>query len=327
MNLQSPWHAGEKQLQAHVGVAERMEAFGPKVIRNYLPDQHRQFYQQLPFMLFGAVDADGNPWASILEGQPGFAHSPEPVLLQLDSLPRQDDPAQLQAGAAIGLLGIELHTRRRNRINGRVSEMTANGFTVVVEQAFGNCPQYIQLRQFESVPVAIPSAPVVQRLSTLDDRASAMIREADTFFVASYLDVEHQRSVDVSHRGGQSGFVQVDGNCLTIPDFAGNLHFNTLGNLLLNPRAGLLFIDFTTGDLLQVSGRTEIILEGPQVDAFQGAERLWKLQVEQVIRRPAALGLRWRFEDFSPNSRLTGTWEQAGARLQTGLICRGDSSL
>ncbi|MFW0753494.1 pyridoxamine 5'-phosphate oxidase family protein [Pseudomonas sp. H11T01] len=320
MNLQSPWHAGEKQLQAHVGVAERMEAFGPKVIRNQLPDQHRQFYQQLPFMLYGAVDADGNPWASILEGQPGFAHSPEPVLLQLDSLPKQDDPAQLQAGAAIGLLGIELHTRRRNRINGRVSAMADNGFTVTVEQSFGNCPQYIQLRQFESVPVADPSMRVVQRLNQLDDAASAMIRKADTLFVASYVDVENQRSVDVSHRGGQSGFVQVEGNCLTIPDFAGNLFFNTLGNLLLNPRAGLLFIDFDSGDLLQVSGRTEIILEGPQVDAFQGAERLWKLQVEQVVRRPAALGLRWRFEGFSPNSRMTGTWEQAAARLQAEAL-------
>ena len=316
MNLQSPWHAGEKQLQAHVGVAERMEAFGPKVIRNYLPDQHRQFYQQLPFILFGAVDADGNPWASILEGQPGFACSPEPALLQLDSLPGQNDPAQLHTGAAIGLLGIELHTRRRNRINGQVSDMADNGFTVAVQQAFGNCPKYIQLRQFESVPVADRSMRVVQRLSQLDDEASAMIRGADTFFVASYVDVESQRSVDVSHRGGQSGFVQVDGNCLTIPDFAGNLHFNTLGNLLLNPRAGLLFIDFTTGDLLQVSGRTEIILDGPQISAFQGAERLWKLYVEHMVRRPAALGLRWRFEGFSPNSRMTGTWEQATTRLQ-----------
>jgi hypothetical protein len=135
---------------------------------------------------------------------------------------------------------------------------------------------------------------VVQRLSELDDAASAMIRGADTFFVASYVDVENQRAVDVSHRGGQSGFVQIDGNCLTIPDFAGNLHFNTLGNLLLNPCAGLLFIDFTTGDLLQISGRTEIILDGPQVSAFQGAERLWKLYVEHMVRRPAALGLRWR---------------------------------
>ena len=316
MNPQSPWHAGEKQLQAHVGVAERMEAFGPKVIRNHLPDQHRQFYQQLPFMLYGAVDADGNPWASILEGPPGFAHSPDPALLQLDSLPKQDDPAQLQADAAIGLLGIELHTRRRNRINGRIRHMADNGFTVTVEQSFGNCPQYIQLRQFESVPVADLSMGVVQRSGQLDDAASAMIRGADTFFVASYVDVENQRSVDVSHRGGQSGFVQVEGNCLAIPDFAGNRHFNTLGNLLLNPRAGLLFIDFTSGDLLHISGRTEIILEGPQVNAFQGAERLWRLHVEQVVRRPAALGLRWRFEGYSPNSQKTGTWEQATARLQ-----------
>lgn len=320
MNLQSPWHAGEKQLQAHVGVAERMEAFGSKVIRNHLPEQHRTFFRQLPFMLYGAVDAHGYPWASILEGPPGFAHSPEPVLLQLDSLPGSDDPAQLQAGAAIGLLGIELHTRRRNRINGQVSAMTESGFTVAVEQSFGNCPQYIQLRQFESVPVADSSMRRVQRLNQLDDAATAMIRAADTFFVASYVDVESHRSVDVSHRGGQSGFVQVEGNCLTIPDFAGNLFFNTLGNLLLNPRAGLLFIDFTSGDLLQVSGRTEIILEGPQVNAFQGAERLWKLHVEQVVRRPAALGLRWRFEGFSPNSELTGSWEQAAARLQAEAL-------
>lgn len=316
----SPWHAGEKQLQAHAGVAERMEAHGRKVIRKQMPDQHRQFYRQLPFMVFGAVDADGNPWASILEGPPGFAHSPEPAQLQLDSLPTLDDPAQLHAGAAIGLLGIELHTRRRNRINGRVSAIGAQGLSVSVEQSFGNCPQYIQLRQFESVPLADPSTRIAQRLNSLDDAATAMIRDADTLFVASYVDVDNSRSVDVSHRGGQTGFVQVEGDCLTIPDFAGNLHFNTLGNLLLNPRAGLLFIDFTTGDLLQVSGRTEIILDGPQVEAFQGAERLWKLHVQQVVRRPAALALRWRFDGVSPSSLLTGTWEQAAARLQAAAL-------
>ncbi len=147
-----------------------------------------------------------------------------------------------------------------------------------------------------------------------------MIAEADTFFVASYVDVDGERSVDVSHRGGQAGFVQVEGNRLTIPDFAGNLHFNTLGNLLLNPRAGLLFIDFNTGDLLQLSGRTEIILDGPQVEAFQGAERLWTIDVEQVVRRPAALALRWRFDGVSPTSLLTGTWEQAKARLQAKAL-------
>ncbi|KJZ47753.1 MULTISPECIES: pyridoxamine 5'-phosphate oxidase family protein [Pseudomonas] len=316
----SPWHAGEKQLQAHVGVAERMEAFGRKVIRSEMPDQHRTFYQQLPFMLYAAVDADDHPWASILEGQPGFAHSPEPGLLQFRSLPAFDDPAQLSDGSAIGLLGIELHTRRRNRINGHVRAMTAGGFAVTVDQSFGNCPQYIQLRQFRSVPLADPSTRVSQHFNELDDAAKAMIAESDTFFVASYVDVDGKRSVDVSHRGGQAGFVQVEGNRLTIPDFAGNLHFNTLGNLLLNPRAGLLFIDFNTGDLLQLRGRTEIILDGPQVEAFQGAERLWTIDVEQVVRRPAALSLRWRFDGVSPTSLLTGTWEQAKARLQAKAL-------
>ncbi|KRA88684.1 FAD-binding oxidoreductase [Pseudomonas sp. Root68] len=316
----SPWHAGEKQLQAHVGVAERMEAFGRKVIRSEMPDQHRTFYQQLPFMLYAAVDAEGHPWASILEGQPGFAHSPEPGLLQFRSLPAFDDPAQLSDGSAIGLLGIELHTRRRNRINGHVRAMSKDGFAVTVDQSFGNCPQYIQLRQFRSVPLADPSTRVAQHFSELDDAAKAMIAEADTFFVASYVDVDGERSVDVSHRGGQACFVQVEGNRLTIPDFAGNLHFNTLGNLLLNPRAGLLFIDFNTGDLLQLSGRTEIILDGPQVEAFQGAERLWTIDVEQVVRRPAALALRWRFDGVSPTSLLTGTWEQAKARLQAKAL-------
>ncbi|OLF51455.1 pyridoxamine 5'-phosphate oxidase [Pseudomonas chlororaphis] len=292
MNSGSPWHAGEKRLQAQAGVVERMDVVGRKVIRSEMPDQHRQFFQQLPFMLAGTVDNHGNPWASLLEGPVGFAHSPTPGLLQLDSLPAAEDPGQIEAGAAIGLLGIELHTRRRNRLNGRVLKRDDSGFTLGVEQSFGNCPRYIQLRQFESVPLAVPRS--VQRLDALDEAARGMIRGADTFFVASYVEVEGRRWVDVSHRGGPAGFVRVEGNRLSIPDFAGNLHFNTLGNLLLNPRAGLLFIDFSRGDLLQLSGRTEVVLDDPQIATFPGAERLWRFEVEHLVRRPAALALRWR---------------------------------
>lgn len=316
----SPWHAGEQQLQAHVGVAERMEAFGRKVIRTWMPDQHREFYQQLPFMLYGAVDPDGRPWASVLEGASGFAHSPDPEHLQFSALPAADDPAQLRNGEPIGLLGIELHTRRRNRLNGHVGDLHDHGFNLSVDQAFGNCPQYIQLRQFQRVALSDPQTRPAQHLDTLDDAAISLIESADTFFVASYVDADGQRAVDVSHRGGQAGFVRVEGNRLTIPDFAGNLHFNTLGNLLLNPKAGLLFIDFSTGDLLQLSGRTEIILEGPQIEAFQGAERLWTFEVEKLVRRPAALALRWRFDGMSPTSLLTGNWAEADARLQAQAL-------
>ncbi|MBK5526617.1 pyridoxamine 5'-phosphate oxidase family protein [Pseudomonas sp. TH06] len=316
----SPWHAGEQQLQAHVGVAERMEEFGRKVIRTWMPDQHREFYQQLPFILYGAVDAEGRPWASVLEGAPGFAHSPDPEHLHFDTLPAADDPAPLRNGEPIGLLGIELHTRRRNRLNGHVGDLNDLGFTLSVDQAFGNCPQYIQLRQFQRVPLSDPQTRPPQHLDRLDDAATALIEGADTFFVASYVDVDGQRSVDVSHRGGQAGFVRVEGNRLTIPDFAGNLHFNTLGNLLLNPKAGLLFIDFSTGDVLQLSGRTEIILDDPQIAAFQGAERLWTFEVEKLVRRPAALALRWRFDGMSPTSLLTGNWAEADARLQAQAL-------
>ena len=320
MMERSPWHAGEQQLQAKVGVAERMEAFGRKVIRTWMPDQHREFYQQLPFMLYGAVDADGRPWASVLEGAPGFAHSPDPGHLHFASQPAADDPAQLRNGEPIGLLGIELHTRRRNRLNGHVGNLSAHGFDVSVDQAFGNCPQYIQLRQFQRVPLTDPQTRPAEHLNGLDDAAIALIEGADTFFVASYVDVDGQRAVDVSHRGGQAGFVRVEGNRLTIPDFAGNLHFNTLGNLLLNPKAGLLFIDFSTGDVLQLSGRTVIILEGPQIEVFQGAERLWTFDVEKLVRRPAALALRWRFDGMSPTSLLTGNWAEADARLQAQAL-------
>ncbi len=308
----SPWHAGEKQLQERVGVSERMEEIGRKVLRDYMPDQHREFYRQLPFIVVGAVDNDGLPWASLLDGQPGFIHSPDPQLLDIERLVDATDPLGLvfEPGTAVGLLGIDLHTRRRNRMNGRIKALSDHGFRVEVEQSFGNCPQYIQQR--ELVPV-IPraSTPQVERMGELDAAAQAMIRGADTFFVASFVDLGNdprQRSVDVSHRGGQTGFVRVDGNLLTIPDFSGNLHFNTLGNLLLNPKAGLLFVDFTSGDMLHISGRAEVLLDGPSPDTFQGAERFWQVRVEHVVRRPAALGLRWRFEGFSPRSLLTGSW-------------------
>lgn len=314
--MRSPWHAGEKRLQEQAGVAERMEAFGQKVIRDYMPDQHRAFYHQLPFIVAGAVDAEGKPWATLLEGPEGFVSSPDPRQLLIGTELAADDPATpgLVAGGAVGLLGIELHTRRRNRLNGTIRRADAGRLEVVVEQSFGNCPQYIQLREYTRVD----QPPQPRRDSAaLDAGTRAMIENADTFFVASYVESEGgQRSVDVSHRGGRAGFVRVEGNRLTIPDYAGNLHFNTLGNLLVNPIAGLLFVDFASGDVLQVVGRAEVILDSPLISAFEGAERIWTLDIEQTVFRPAAVSLRWTFHEYAPTSLMTGTWAQAEQRLQ-----------
>ena len=312
----SPWHAGEKTLQEKVGVAERMEAFGQKVIRDYMPDQHRSFYHQLPFMVAASVDALGRPWATLLEGPEGFVSSPDPRVLTIDTTLPADDPATpgLVAGQAVGLLGIELHSRRRNRINGQIRQAAEGQLQVKVEQSFGNCPQYIQLRDYTRV-----AEPAQARIdaTTLDATTVSMIQAADTFFVASYVEQgDGQRAVDVSHRGGRPGFVKVQGNRLIIPDYAGNLHFNTLGNLLVNPRAGLLFIDFSNGNVLQLCGRAEVLLDSPAIPDFEGAERLWTLEVEQVVWRPAAVSLRWAFKEYAPTSLMTGTWAEADARLQ-----------
>lgn len=313
----SPWHAGERGLQTLYGVADRMESVGRRVIRDFMPEQHRAFFSALPFVVVGSVDGEGRPWATLLEGPAGFLRSPDPRRLELGRLPDPGDPAGagLVEGAAAGLLGIELATRRRNRLNGRVRDRHRDGFAVEVEQSFGNCPQYIQRREdrAESGPGRRP-APAAERLPTLDESARASIAASDTFFVATAADPDGdpaRRSVDVSHRGGRPGFVRIDGDRLTIPDFAGNLHFNTLGNLALNPRAGLVFVDFENGDVLQASGRTELVLGGPEVEGFEGAERLWRCEIESLVRRRAALGLRMQLVEPSKQTLETGRWAAA----------------
>ncbi len=319
------WHEGEKFIQEKVGVAERMEVVGQRVVRDFMPDQHRDFYAQLPFIVLGSVDGHDDAWATFVEGRPGFMSSPTPTTLDIRSTLEPSDPASegMADGKPIGLLGIEMHTRRRNRMNGFVST-AANGYRIDVDQSFGNCPRYIQLRdfQFERAP-GQPSQNQREDLSELDDLARSTIKTADAFFVASFVDREDRRQVDVSHRGGNAGFVRVgDDDVLTIPDFDGNLFFSTLGNILLNKKAGLLFVDFATGDVLQMTGEADVILESPEIAAFQGAERLWTFRPTRIVRRPNALALRWAFQKdgWSPNSLMTGNWAQAADRMRaTGL--------
>lgn len=312
------WHEGERALQARAGIAERMAEIGPRVLRDHMPDQHRSFFAQLPFLIAGSLDGEGRPSASVLAAPPGFAHSPDPRHLRIDALPLANDPlaAALAAGAPIGLLGIEPHTRRRNRMNGRVDTLDARGFSVEVDQSFGNCPKYIQARE----PVFVGGAPAAgfgPRVDNLDSTARRMVRKADTFFIATaHPSTADARSpaegVDVSHRGGRPGFVRLSGEgTLTVPDFTGNSFFNTLGNIALNPVAGLLFIDFETGDLLQLSVRAQVIWDGPEVDAFAGAERLLSMEVLAAQHAPAALPLRFGASSLSPFLEATGRWPDA----------------
>ena len=73
----SPFHEGEQDIQQRLGVRDQIEGVGQRFIRDHLPDQHREFYEQLPMVLIGSVDKTGQPWASLLTGSPGFMRSPD----------------------------------------------------------------------------------------------------------------------------------------------------------------------------------------------------------------------------------------------------------
>ena len=320
----SPFHAGEKEMQARAGKREAMEKFGKRVITNAMPDQHRDFYAQLPFLIVGNVDNKGWPWVSILSGKPGFLQSPDPKTLNLRARAVPNDPLHdsIKLGSPLGMLGIELGTRRRNRLNGRISQINHSSFAVEVDQAFGNCPQYIQTRSIDFVrdpqqqddPDNINTNNVT-KLCELDAAASAMISRADTFFVSSFLPIKDEavkEGVDVSHRGGNPGFIKVEGNRLTIADYPGNYHFNTLGNFLLNPKAGLTFIDFETGDLLLLTGSVELLDDTEEeIISFKGAVRGWRFTLDHALRLTNALPFRSTLKEYSMNSLITGNWNQA----------------
>jgi hypothetical protein len=320
----APFHAGEQALQARAGVRERMAQIGRKVIRDFMPDQHRALFTALPFVLVGALDGRRRPWASVLVGTPGFMSSPDPRTLRIAAHPGYGDPiaAGLVAGAPVGLLGIQLETRRRNRVNGTVIEADEGGFAVRVDQSFGNCPQYIQARQpvFLAEPSSIvASRPVRVEGALLSADATALVRRADTFFIATASPAagnsDPVEGVDVSHRSGKPGFVRVDESdgrtVLTSPDFRGNSFFNTFGNLALNPRAGVVFVDFAGGGLLSLTGEAEVVWDGPELEAFAGAQRLLRFRVDAGVWTENAVPLRWSAPEPAPQLAATGSWEDA----------------
>ncbi len=306
------FHEGELAVQARVGVRDKLEAIGQRNIRDYMPDQHREFFEELPFLALGAHDGELRPWASLLVGRPGFVRSPDPRTLTIAALPSL--PVRVAAGARIGLLGIQLETRRRNRANGTVTEV-GSGLVVHVEQSFGNCPQYIQARR-HSFADGGPGEPH-EFDGALPASAAALIDAAATFFIATagraaVSSARVTEGLDVSHRGGRPGFVrreqQGDRTVLTYPEFRGNFYFNTLGNLAQNPRAGLLFVDFRSGDCLSLTGSAEILWDDPRRADFVGAERFVRFIVSAGRWVERAVPLRWSPPELARETVRTGRW-------------------
>ena len=291
---ESPFHAGELEAQKRAGADDIASRAAP-FIRDYMPEQHRRFYAAQPFLVMASSDADDRIWATIVEGADGFIHSPDPQRLVLSTEIDPQDPlaSRLAEGADVGVVGIELATRRRNRLSGR-TRRTDDGFAIDVRQTFGNCPRYINKRDWWRVDQARHRFAMTS--DSLNPEQIARIGVADTFFIGSGQRAANETAsngFDASHRGGEPGFVQVISSAhLRVPDYSGNNFFNTIGNLLENPRIGLLFVDFATGGLLHVSGQAEIDWEPSEADD-PSVHRVIDVTIDNVIDRPEALSLRW----------------------------------
>ena len=305
MKIENPYHEGELEVQARVGVLDE-GAMNSRVIQDSIIKGALKFINQLPMAVFGSIDRDENVWASVFIGAPGFmqAENERTVNFDLTGIRRNtDDPfwANIQRNQKVGMLAIELATRRRLRINGTISRISDDYLRLHVEESYPNCPKYIQrryptssLHEFDT-----DSSPASERGVMLGNPQREIITKADTFFVAS---VHPERGVDASHRGGNPGFVRiVNDRTLRIPDYQGNAMFNTLGNFTVNPRAGLQFLDFETGRTLQVIGRPEILYDVEEsAKETGGTKRFWLFHVDRWVEIANANPMTWELMDYSP---------------------------
>ena len=300
MTTTSVFHEGERSVQERAGVAETSAELGARVIHRSLSAGFRRFLAAQSFVIVASGPPPGPMWASILTGPAGFARADRPDRVLIDAAVQGSDPLarSLQGGGPLGLLILDPASRRRIRVNG-VGRRTPAGLELEVREAFGNCPKYIQRRRLREPPDGPRDDGAVDTSTSLDAGQRRMVRAADTFFIAS----RHPgRGADASHRGGRPGFVGVadDGTSLTFPDYRGNNLFQTLGNVLVDPAVGLLFVDWGTGRALQLTGRAEVIWDAARLVAWPGARRLIEVRVQSVVDRPHGSGLGWEFVESHP---------------------------
>ena len=291
----SAWHEGELAVQLRAGVGE----VSGRGIRSQIPDGLAGFLSERRLVVFSSVDPEGRVWASLLIAQPGFLRVLNQFTLETDAANLDEDPLllNLKQNTDVGMVIIDLATRRRVRINGEAEVLPNDGLRIQARQVYGNCQQYIQLRVAEETQQSKRTSRLISRESQLTPAQSQWIARADTLFIAT---AHPEHGADASHRGGRPGFVRVDGNSsLTIPDYSGNNMFNTLGNISVNPQAGLVFPDFEQGRTLQLSGSATIDWDSDRTE-FPGAHRLLVFDIERVIEIEQPALSEYAFKEYSP---------------------------
>lgn len=302
MDEDKVFHNGEIALQERTGDRARAIRNGVGIRDSILPAAG-VFLTEQQVVAVAAHMADGRLWTSLWFGDAGFlAEKNEHTLTLVRALHRSHaaDPIlpALRPGAEVGMLAIDLDTRRRYRINGVVAAIDAVGIDIAVRQAFGNCPKYIQQRWL--VPeIAAPADASIKAGARLDRACVDAIAAADTVFVASR---HPARGLDASHRGGEAGFVRVvNERTLRIPDYPGNGLYNTLGNFAIDSTAALVIPDFNRSRLLHLAGTASLSFDADDPShPTKGTGRYWEFQLAQWMEYAMPMSCRWKLIERSP---------------------------
>jgi uncharacterized protein len=264
--LPSPYHPGERALQLNANVVEEADRRGRKMLTPQLAVQQQSFFSSTPFVVTSTIDSEGQPWAGLITGKPGFIEAEgDGVSLRLDLATANNNTAvAANNGGKVGLLAIEFESRRRNRLNATVASADDQHWQLSSDQGYGNCPKYINPRPWNADLFSQTFLP--ENDSVLNDSDKELIARCDTFFIATHSGPAQADATtmanawgnDISHRGGDAGFLRLENDQLVFEDFPGNNMFNTLGNLQQYPFCGILLIDFDTGELLQLAGQGRV---------------------------------------------------------------------
>lgn len=292
------FHPGELEVQNRAG-AQQEAARNGAGIHAQIPLPAHYFLLQRRFAFAGFTDQSGNVWCSILTGEPGFLQASGADIIGIH-LSASADPLlveHLGLERDLGLLVIDFATRRRMRFNGK-AQLDGDQIVLRTREVFGNCPRYIQMRTIADTKEIVALSDVRTASETLAPAQVALIKNSDTFLIATAF---KETGADVSHRGGLPGFVQVPSpSLLAWPDYDGNKMFQTLGNLIVNSAAGLLFLDFDSGETLQLTGTTEIFWDEEAIRNFPGAQRVIRFAIKHVIATRNAVPFTWKFLEYSP---------------------------
>ncbi|CZT16794.1 related to oxidoreductase, FAD-binding [Ramularia collo-cygni] len=281
-----PWHEGEEKMSRAMEIPTMDNPTVPA-----LSPQLSNHLQIAPLISIGTVDKQGRPWTTLWGGERGMARPlgggiigiRTPITGKFDPVVEElvgQDPSNQAvkeegSRSMVSGLTIDLVSRKRVKMYGRMmagvlgmrdDEVTGQSVSIAeiqlvlkIEQSLGNCPKYLNSKVIEP---AVSSPELISDSPRLPPPALELLAKADLFFVSS---AQHDTDMDTNHRGGPPGFLRVDSNeeggaVVYWPEYSGNRLYQTLGNLMINPLAGICVPDFDTGDMLYLTGKTEILV-------------------------------------------------------------------